>query len=191
MNRKKAILSMFVLGGGAAATYSGYKFYTIAKTPDFAFLNNQKAFIADLAETIIPRTNTPGAKDVKAEEVIITLIKNGANKKTQNNFIEGLKDADRFAKGKFGKVFTSLTVPEQKSVVEHFSQKGKNFSGLLGKVKNKLLGKSFFDILKYYTTVAYCTSRQGATETLAYDYIPGSYQACIQLSPRQRSWATK
>lgn len=182
---------MFLLGGGAAATYSGFRFYNIAKAPDVQYLDGQKALVADLAETIIPRTNTPGAKDVKAEEVIITLIKNVADKKTQNNFIEGLKDTDQYSQSQYQKAFTSLTAPEQIKVLEHFAGKGKNFSGLLGKVKNKFLGKSFFDILKSYTTVAYCTSLQGATETLAYDYVPGRYEACIPLSPRQRSWATK
>lgn len=182
---------MFILGGGVAATYSGYRLYNIAKSPDFQFLNENKALIADLAEAIIPRTNTPGAKDVKAEEVIITLIKNVADKKTQNNFIEGLKDTDQYSQNQYQKAFTSLTAPEQIKVLEHFAGKGRNFSGLLGKAKNKFLGKSFFDILKSYTTVAYCTSRQGATETLAYDYVPGRYEACIPLSPRQRSWATK
>lgn len=191
MNRKKAILSMFVLGGGLAATYSGYKFYSIAKEPDFSFLDSNVALLADLAETIIPRTSTPGAKDVQAEKFIIELIKKAADKKIQNNFIEGLKDVDGYAKDQFEKNFSALGVQQQQLVVAHFARRGKNFSGLLGKVRNKLLGKSFFDILKYYTTVAYCTSRQGATQTLAYDYVPGKYQGCVQLSPRQKSWATK
>ncbi len=182
---------MFALGGGLAVTYSGFRFYNIAKAPDLQFLGEHKALIADLAETIIPKTNTPGAKDVKAEEFIISLIKSGADKKTQNNFIEGLKETEEYSMDRFQKKFTELSVPQQIIVVKQFSEKGKNFSGLLGKAKNKFLGKSFFDILKYYTTVAYCTSRQGATETLAYEYIPGRYNGCVGLSANQKSWATK
>ena len=191
MNRKKAILSILVLGGGAAASYSGYRFYNISKAPDFQFLETHKALIACLAEVIIPATSTPGAKDVKAEEQIISLIKNGANKKTQNNFIEGLKDTDRLCLSRHKKRFTDLDLPTQKAVVEYFRNKGKNYSGFLGKARNKVLGKSFFDILKYYSTVAYCTSRKGATETLAYDYVPGRYSGCVPLSSNQKSWATK
>ncbi|MBC7866102.1 MAG: gluconate 2-dehydrogenase subunit 3 family protein, partial [Gloeobacteraceae cyanobacterium ES-bin-316] len=106
MNRKKAIFSMFLLGGGLVTTFSGYKFYHISKTPDLLFLDGHKDLIADLAEIIIPRTNTPGAKDVKAEDAIITLLKNVADKKTQNNFIDGLKATERFSMNKYSKSFT-------------------------------------------------------------------------------------
>ncbi|RYF85938.1 MAG: gluconate 2-dehydrogenase subunit 3 family protein [Chitinophagaceae bacterium] len=191
MNRKKAIFSMFVLGGGVAATYSGYKFYSISRQPDFAFLENNILLIAELAETLIPATDTPGARDVQAELAIVSLIKKAADKKTQNNFIEGLKDVNGFANDQYDKEFTQLTKPQKQEVVSHFARRGKNFSGLLGKARNKLLGKSFFDILKYYTTVAYCTSRKGATQALAYDYVPGKYQGCIPLTAGQKSWATK
>ena len=37
MNRKKAILSMFLLGGGFVATYSGFQWYHITKSPDLRF----------------------------------------------------------------------------------------------------------------------------------------------------------
>ncbi|HSN61807.1 MAG TPA: gluconate 2-dehydrogenase subunit 3 family protein [Ferruginibacter sp.] len=154
-------------------------------------MDEHKALIAELAETIIPRTNTPGAKDVKAQNFIITLLKNVSDRKTQNSFIDGLKDIEEFSIDKYEKNFTALTVIEKRNVVEHFYKKGKNFSGKLGKAKNKFLGKSFFDILKNYTTIAYCTSRQGATEGLAYDFIPGKYDACIALKANQKAWATK
>ena len=191
MNRKKAILSIFVLGGGAVASYSGYWFYNINKTPDFQFLEAHMPLIADLAETIIPRTNSPGAKDVKAEEIIISLIKNGGSRKIQNNFIEGLKDTDQVSMSRYQKLFIDLDLPQQKTVVEHLRDKGKNFLGILGIPRNKVLGKSFFDILKYYSTVAYCTSLQGTTETLAYDCVPGRYNGCVPLGHNQKSWATK
>ena len=80
---------------------------------------------------------------------------------------------------------------QQTDVVRHFQKKGKNFSGIWGKAKNKLLGKSFFAILKEYTTIGYCTSKPGATETLAYDYIPSKFEPCIVINSSQKSWATK
>ncbi len=182
---------MFLLGGGIATTISGYKWYHINKTPNLRYIDDNKVLIANLAETIIPRTNTPGAKDVKAEEAIIFLLKNVCDRKTQNNFIDGLKDVTSYSLNTYNKNFNDLTFSEQTATVNHFFKKGKNFKGNLGKAKNKYLGKSFFEILKYYTTVAFCTSRQGASEALAYDYIPGKYVGCIPLLAQQKSWATK
>lgn len=182
---------MFLMGGAVISGYSGFKWYQINKSPDFAYLDAHKELIADLAETIIPRTDTPGAKDAMANEGIITLLKNVANTKTQNNFIEGLKDVEIYSTKTFDKKFTALSQPQQNEVVKHFYLKDKNFDGKLGKAKNKILGISFFDALKYYTTIAFCTSKPGATSALAFDFIPGNYIGCVDLSPNQRSWATK
>ncbi len=191
MNRRKAILSLFLVGGGATAGFSGYKWYSIRKTPDITFLDNNKTLVADLAETIIPATDTPGAKATMAHITIITLIKEVADKKTRNIFIDGLKDVEQYAAGKYDQSFTALSADKQKEIVAHFAQKGKNYAGIAGKIKNKIMGKSFFHILKEYTTIAFCTSKAGAMQTLAYDYIPGRYNACSPMTPGQKSWATK
>ncbi|HSZ34812.1 MAG TPA: gluconate 2-dehydrogenase subunit 3 family protein [Puia sp.] len=191
MNRKNAILSIFCLTGGVVATYSGWEWYVLYKTPDFRYLDENKDLIADLSEIIIPRTNTPGAKDAKVQETIIALIKNTGDRKTQNNFIEGLKSVESYSLSIFKNPFILLSTPQQNEVLMHFFKKSKNFSGNLGKAKNKILGKSFFEILKYYCTVAFCTSEPGATGALSYDYIPGKYNGCMQVSADQRSWATK
>ncbi|MEO6314638.1 MAG: gluconate 2-dehydrogenase subunit 3 family protein [Chitinophagaceae bacterium] len=191
MNRKKAILSFFLIGGGATAGFSGYKWYNIHKTPDILFLENNKALIADLAETIIPASDTPGAKAAMVDTTIITMIKDVADRKTKNIFIDGLKEVEAYAGSHFSKSFTLLSPVQQKEVVSHFRDKGKNYAGILGKVKNKFMGKSFFHVLKEYTTTAFCTSKTGATQTLAYDFIPGRYNACMPMAPGQKSWATK
>ena len=191
MNRRKAILSIFFIGGGAGAGFSGYKWYSIHKTPDILFLENNKALIADLAETIIPATATPGAKAAMVHLTVISMIKEVADRKTKNIFIDGLREVDQYTTGNYHKSFTALPPVQQQETVNHFRKKGKNYAGVIGKIKNKILGKSFFHILKEYTTIAFCTAEMGATQTLAYDFIPGKYNACMPMEPGQHSWATK
>lgn len=191
MNRRKAILSIFLAGGGISAGFSGYKWYHIHKTPDIGFLENNTALVADLAEVIIPATDTPGAKAAMAHICIISMIVKVADRKTKNIFIDGLKTVEQYSHQQYNAAFTSLSKAQQQLVVKYFREKGKNYSGLIGKVKNKYLGKSFFQVLKEYTSIAFCTSKTGATQTLAYDYIPGGYKACLPMAPGQKSWATK
>ena len=190
MNRKKAIFSIFLLSGGVVLSYSGFTWFNHVKAPDFNFLDNNEALVADVAEVIIPATSTPGAKAVLAEKTIISLIKNSADRKTQNNFINGLKEVGIYSKDKFGTSFTALSSTQQKTVLIYFREK-ENYTGISRKIKNKLVGKSFFEIMKYYTTIAFCTSKIGANNALAYNLIPGKYLSCINLSPDQKSWATK
>jgi len=191
MNRRKAILSFFLVGGGAAAGFSGYKWFSIHKTPDLAFLDAHQPLLADLAETIIPATDTPGAKEAMVHTTVIAMIKEVADRKTKNIFIDGLKEVESHSGSKYGKSFSALTPVQQQKVVAYFREAGKNYSGMMGKIKNKFIGKSFFHILKEYSTIAFCTSKTGATKTLAYNYIPGGYLPCMPMTPGQKSWATK
>jgi Gluconate 2-dehydrogenase subunit 3 len=191
MNRRKAILSIFLIGGGATATFSGYKWYSIHKTPDLNYLDAHQPLVADLAETIIPATDTPGAKEAMVHVTVISMIKEAADRKTQNIFIDGLKEVEQYSNSHFSKSFSALAAAQQVEVVSHFRDAGKNYSGMIGKIKNKFAGKSFFHILKEYSTIAFCTSKSGATKTLAYDFIPGAYNSCMPMTHGQKSWATK
>lgn len=191
MNRRKAIYSLMLLGAGTVATYAGYKLYQVNKKPNLMFLDEHVDLIAALTENIIPRTDTPGAIDTGSPAILIAMIKNNADRKTQNNFIDGLKELLHYTAGKYDQPFATLPFATQQQIVQVFYEKGKNYTGKTGKAKNKILGKSFFEILKQYTSIAYCTSKEGASIGLAYDYIPGKFEGCVPLRAGQKSWATK
>ncbi len=191
MNRRKAIYSLMLLGAGTVATYTGYKLYQVKKKPNLMFLDEHEDLIAALTENIIPRTDTPGAIDTGSPAILITMIKNNADRKTQNNFIDGLKELLDYTTNKYDQPFAALPFATQQQIVQVFYEKGKNYAGKSGKVKNKILGKSFFEILKQYTSIAYCTSKEGASIGLAYDYIPGKFEGCVPIRAGQKSWATK
>jgi Gluconate 2-dehydrogenase subunit 3 len=191
MNRRKAILSFFLIGGGATAAYSGYKWWKIHRTPDLLFLQNNKELIGDLAEVVIPRTDTPGAKEAGVAQFIVATISDCSDRKTQNNFIDGLKQLAAYSIATYNKSFGGLSAAEQIKTVAHFRDKSKLLAGIVGKVQNKLLGKPFYLILRELTTTGYCTSKLGAMQGLAYQYIPGTYQGCLPFVKGQKAWATK
>jgi len=191
MNRRKAILSISIAASGLVATFSGYQWPNINRTPDLSYLDNHAGMIADLADVIIPRTDTPGAKEAGVGAFIIHMVKEICDRKTQNNFIDGLKDVEAYTSDHYARRFSDLPFADQQTIVEHFRQKGKPHAGLIGKVEHKILGKSFFTTLKEATVIGYCTSKQGATQGLAYDFIPGGYTGCMPLSNNQKAWATK
>ena len=101
MKRRKAIIGISLAGAGIAAAGAGYKWYSFSKKPDLQFVEDQKELIAALAETIIPATDTPGAKEVGVGDFIIKIIRDCSPVKTQNNFIDGLKDLHAYAQSEF------------------------------------------------------------------------------------------
>jgi hypothetical protein len=190
MNRRKAIFRLLILGGGAAGLYGGVRGYHLLKEPELSRLTGFQPLINELAETIIPTTNTPGAKEAGVGEFISKMIRNCTGRKSQNNFVDGLGELVIYTDARYGKRFEDCNASQKKEVLQHFAKKGKRHSGMYGKAEKYLLGDSFFETLKKNTVLGYCTSKQGATQALSYDYIPGKYIGCTPLSAGQRAWAT-
>jgi hypothetical protein len=108
MNRKKFIATISILGVGSVASFYGYKIAKIKGNPDIEYLENNKELIAELSEVIIPKTNTPGAKESNVFEYIIFAIKKSNDKAYKNNFINGLKDVQSYSENTYGKLFVNL-----------------------------------------------------------------------------------
>jgi Gluconate 2-dehydrogenase subunit 3 len=191
MNRRKAIGRIFLAGIGGGLAFSGYKWYDWNKAPDIDYLVRHRTLIGALAETIIPATDTPGARDAGVGDFIVTMIKDCTDRMSANKFIDGLKDVEHYCQSHYQQPFEKCGGADQHATLQYFEEKGKPFKGIVGKAQNRWLGRSFFTTLKAYTVEGYCTSEAGATKGLAYLYIPGSYQGCIRMTPGQKAWATK
>jgi hypothetical protein len=191
MKRRKAIGTILLAGGATAAGFAGYEWYDLTKSPDRNYLLSRKALLADLAETIIPATDTPGAREAGAAEYMIHILNECADTKTLNRFVEGLQDLEDFTQKKFHRAFTDCDDAQKQAVLTHFSQKSGTGYTLFDKIKNKVTGKSFFETLKSYTVQGYCISEKGASLGMRYIAVPGKYLSCIPMEPNQKAWATK
>lgn len=190
MQRKKFIKRFLLLGGGAVAAVSGFKAYNVFKSPDLGFLTEVLPLISELADTIIPRTDTPGAKDAGVGKFIVLMVKDCCSTATQNRFIDGLKDLALHTQMEYGRSFADCPITDRIVVLKRFEKKSIFFKGTAAKVEHKLLGDPFFTTLKKYTVLGYCSSRPGATQAFAYQAVPGHY-INTDLKPGQKAWATQ
>jgi hypothetical protein len=190
MDRRKAIFRICLTGAGITAAATGYHWWDITKSPHLTYLLHNRGLIDELAETIIPATDTPGAKDAEVGDFIIKMVSDCTDKKSQNKFINGLSDLKSYCRDRHNKPFEQCNDAQKEEVLRYFEKDGKPFSGFFGKVQRKLLGKSFFVTLKEYTVEGYCTSRAGATSALVYVPVPGKFDGCTVLQPGQNAWAT-
>lgn len=191
MKRRQALKLILLLGGGTVAGFGGYKAYHIFKTPDINYLDNSTALLDALVDVIIPATTTPGAKEAGVGSYVLTAVKANSDRKTLNNFIDGLKDLQSHCQSKYSKPFEQCDASQKNDALLHTKENDKLLSGNFGKAQKKFIGNTFYNILKEHTVYGYCTSKMGAQQGLAYDYIPGAFKGCIPLQPNQRSWATK
>lgn len=190
MNRRKAILTGSAAAAGLVAAGGGYKWYRIHRGPDLEFVTQNRALLTALAETIVPGTEVPGARDAGVGDFILKMVLNCTERKEQNRFVDGLKDIQQHCQKEYGRGYEQCAAAEQEAAMLLCEREGRPKAGIVGKVEARLLGRSFFSLLKEYTVEGYCTSEPGATKGLAYLYIPGSYKGCLPLQPGQRAWAT-
>ena len=192
MNRRDALSRVaLLLGGsviGAEAFLSGCKTSTkygesINFTPDdIAFLN-------EVAETILPATNTPGAKEAKVGEFMAVIVKDCYEEKDQKTFLEGMKKlSEGGGSGGVGngKAFMEATPQERHDMLVALDKEAKEY----GKTKKPEDPSHYFSLIKQLTLWGYFTSEPGATKALRYVAVPGRYEGCIPYKKGDKAWAT-
>jgi len=211
MNRRDAIKrTTFLLGAGlSVGTLSGIMAgcQPEQKTADLDWIpqfldNNQANLIAEIAERIVPQTDTPGAKDVGVPQFIETLIAEYYQKDDQDKIVKGLVEVDKKAQELYQKDFVTLSAEEMDKVLIVFDVEAKKQAKKIGKEMEKegLKDKNrfntlpydvnkkwrnrdvhFFRMIKEMTWSGYFLSEVGATEVLQYSHIPGEYVGCVPL----------
>jgi hypothetical protein len=170
------------------------------------FTADQDATVAELADTIIPTTTTPGAKAAKVNEVIDILLKDCYKPDDQQRFVEGLAQTNKLSQDAYGKAFVQLDPAQRIEIVKKLEADAKAQLAKMAaakaatKVENsqadlqmptdaKKVYTPFYTILKDLTLTGYFTSEIGCTQALEYVPIPGRYDGCITLKPGQKAWA--
>jgi len=191
MNRRTSIKQILIAGTLGISSISFFKWFQTTKQLNPGSFTSYKALIAELAETIIPRTDTPGAKDAEVEVFILKMLRDCTVLKEQHNFLKGLISVEDYTISTYNRNFVQCSKTEKIEIVRHFEDKSTYSYPILDKIDGKLFGTPFFKKLKELTVEGYCTSQIGATKAFVYDYIPGSYDSCVPLTKNQHSWATK
>ncbi|WP_185154134.1 gluconate 2-dehydrogenase subunit 3 family protein [Fulvivirga sp. M361] len=190
MNRRKALVGI-TSGGLGLVFFSGYKWYDWNRKPNLEQLQGKQEMINELAELIIPGTDTPGAIEAQVGKVVVDLITSCADRKTQNRFMNGLIDLEKKALALHGKNFPECSNEEKHGLLTEVENHDMKLDGFIGKASKKMFGKSFFRTLRDYTSIAFCTSELGASKSLNYVLVPGKYMGCIPLEKDQPSWTTE
>ena len=175
MNRREAVQRVALMMSGvlAAPLMAGVMGQITNTGGSITVSVEQEAFLAEVADIIIPTTDTPGAKVAGVEKFIVRVMRDCYKKEDQEKFYAGLAKLDADSQAKFSKGFVGLDIAQKNEMVK------------LSTVNDK----PFFQRMKELTVTGYFTSEIGATKALEYLPIPGKFQGCIPLKPNQKAWA--
>lgn len=192
MNRRYFVKGVIATAALAVGAPSIYEWLRLSRKPDLQYLVSRKKLIGELAETIIPETDSPGAKSAGVEEYIIYCVSNNLPRKEVNCFIDGLHKVEHYCLKKYDTTYEKCSIANKNEVFSMLqNSRLYHNNNFLKKVDRKFRGRSFFTLFRELTIIGYCTSEPGATKGLAYDFVPGSYESCISLKKNQKAWATK
>lgn len=127
----------------------------------------QMDLLADMAETIIPATDTPGAKALNVHQFIQKMVTDCYEPKAQDSLKNGLDSLDGLAQKSFSKPFSEGDVAQRTALLTQLSQ--------------DTAQKEFYGLVKGLTIRGYMSSEYVMTNLTHYQFIPGHYHGCVPV----------
>jgi hypothetical protein len=173
-----------------------------------AFTEENIAFLDEVAETILPQTNTAGAKAAGVGRFMTVMVNDCYTKDNQEIFHKGINilndECNKMHKVDFMKASPEqrkqLLVAVDKETKDYVKkqadaenvQKQKQRQGQernTDDFKAQTLPNHYFQQLKQLAIFGYFTSEKGRTEALRYTPVPGKFEGVIDYKKGDKAFA--
>ncbi|WP_460545989.1 gluconate 2-dehydrogenase subunit 3 family protein [Echinicola sediminis] len=188
MNRRDALARVaLIMGGtvvGANLFLSGCS-REAAKNIESLFSPDVIDLLGDVADTILPPTSSPGAKEAGVGEFIPVMVRDCYSQIDQQSMVEGIGKLENSAKSKYNRIFQDLTKAERTELLTEIDKESMYHQ----KNKGEEEPVHYFYLIKQITLLGYFTSELGATKALRYVAIPGEYIGDYPYKEGDKAWA--
>jgi len=133
---------------------------------------DQEEQLAEICDTMIPTTDTPGAKGVGAHLFVLKMMDDCYDQNTRDQFKKGLEKIDQASDQKFGKSFVKCSPEERIQILAGFDKK---------KTPSLTEDVEFFPLLKQHTIQAYVTSQYVMQDVQGFKLVPGHFYGCVDV----------
>ncbi len=189
MNRREALKNStliagytFLVGAGISSVSSCKVDNTPSWVPEY-LTQEQSDLVAEIAERIIPKTDTPGAKDAMVHRFIDANVRDNFTPEQQAMFAEALKIFDVKSQESHQKNFVNITDDQKDEILNSLHKES------IAYAESNPGEPHVFPVMKDMTAFGYFTSEVGATQFLKFDPIPGELIGCVPLSEIGGTWA--
>ena len=196
MNRRKAIRNTGLIAGAAVLVPSLLTILQSCQSDSrleyqpLFFTKDEAQFISKLVDIILPRTDTPGGLDVKADIFMDKVFAKTNDDAQQKAIRSEMTKFNENCQKNFGAVFIDLDKNKQEEVLKAAeASSGKFNKGVWGTAVGKQEPVGFYRSIKSMAIWAYLTSEEIGKNVLNYDPVPGEYNGCIPLSDIGNSWS--
>ena len=171
MQRRSAIKNIALTISGAvllpswANAWSGQ---SLPKSKRFLTFS-QENLLAEIVETIIPKTDTPGAKELLIHQFASKMMNDCYDAKAQAIFKKGLAATNDLALKEHSKNFEDCDGVQKLGILQKM------------KTSENKDEKLFLSLIKNLTIQGYLNSEFVMTNLLIHQYIPEKYQGCTPV----------
>jgi Gluconate 2-dehydrogenase subunit 3 len=169
LDRRSLLLRAFVLAGATMVPPAAWA--SAAKNTPRTLARAQFALLSAIADTMIPRTDTPGARAVGVPALFDALLGKWASTEHRTQIVASMSAIDRAAGG-----FVKMPAAKRHDMLAAYD-------------RSAVPADSGYAKLKELIVVLYYFSEPGATVELRYEHAPGVWQASIPITPQTRRWA--
>lgn len=165
--------------------------------PASFFTPQQRQLVARLVEIIIPRTDTPGALDARADHFIELTVAHYMTEEERKTFVAGLvglqKTLDQQSTAATEK--KQQEKQQEKLLIHQLEQLEEKHSDATWYQLGSRVGNGFDSSapficqLKELTALGFFMSQVGATQVLRHNPMPGAFKGETVLASDQPSWA--
>jgi hypothetical protein len=130
-----------------------------------------------LTATLIPTTETPGARETGASLFVLKMLDDCSSKKDQDTFFKGLKQLDDVSRKTTGGTFVEAGGPQREAVLTSIGNKQ-----LPGDELN-----FFYSTARKLTILSYTSSQYFLTKVQIYELVPGRWHGNVPVPASQKS----
>ena len=176
---RRELLKMVALATGGVVI-GGELFLAGCKSKDVevagtAFSADNIAFLDEVAETIIPKTTTAGAKEAEVGKFMTVMVNDCYEEPDQKTFHEGMKKLDEACNKMHGHSFMKAEPAHRKELLTSLDKEAKEYM----KTKKKEDPNHYFLMMKQLTLMGYFTSKPGLEQNFNYQQVPGKYDGAV------------
>lgn len=192
--KRRDILKIIMAATGTAFVGTPALAYTVrpqVNVKDTGFSQDDVVMLNEIGECIIPRTDTPGAKDANVGHIVAVMVADCYTQQEQEIFKGGLLTINALAKQKHQKTYIFLSFEQRFEIAEKLDQEARVYNEQNAQVLEST-GKPaphFFSMIKQLVLFGFFTSEIGATKVLRHVAIPGSYNGEIPYKKGDRAWS--
>lgn len=171
MNRRELLHRLGLTVGGLAVLPTWANAWSPNHLAASTWLSPQEdAVLSTAVDTLLPATDTPGAKELGVPSFVSLMIQDVYEKKDQDLFKQFLAKLETQSSYLFGKPLAQAT-EKQRQLVLSSLEASENADVKRG-----------YGIFKNLTIQGYLTSEYVMTHILPYEFIPSRYHGCVPVN---------